>query len=69
MQKWIGTLFINNFNVKIVKTHFWRKEMPKTIWHTRQRHASEEENNQDNIRKRSGYIYDLKKSNWSFEEL
>lgn len=46
-----------------MRTHFWSEEMPQTVRHTRQRHASEEENNQDNVWKRGGYVYDLKKSN------
>lgn len=44
-----------------MRTHFWRKEMSQTVRHTRQRYTSEEENDQDDIRKRGGHIYDLKK--------
>lgn len=44
-----------------MRAHFWSEEMPQTVRHTRQRHTSEEENDQDDIRKRGGHIYDLKK--------
>lgn len=52
-----------------MQKHLWREEMPQTIRHTRQRHTSEEENDQDDIRKCGGHIYDLKKSERSLAGL
>lgn len=42
--------------------YLWREEMPQAVRHTLQCHPSEEKNDENDVRKRSGYVHNLRKN-------